>query len=75
MTVTAYVLTCDEADVVPAVSTSAAFVPASCSAAYFAPSPSVLPPLSMVDAGAIGMAILSAWAIARGWKVLSRFGG
>lgn len=69
---TAYVLTCDEANVVPASASSTAYTPATCSAPYFAPSPSFLPPLSMVDGGAIGMAILSAWAMAFGWKSLRR---
>jgi hypothetical protein len=70
--VTAYVLTCDEVNVVPASSSSAGTTPASCTAPYFAPVPSFLPPLSMVDGGAIGMAILAAWAMAFGWKSLRR---
>lgn len=68
----AYVLTCDEVSVVPAASSSSGFVPASCAAPYYAPAPSFLPALSMVDGGAIGVAILSAWAMAFGWKSLRR---
>ncbi len=67
-----YVLTCDEANVVPASSTSAGVVAASCTSPYFAPQPSFIPALSMSDGALIGMAILAAWAIAAGWKTLGR---
>lgn len=68
---TSYVLTCDEANVIPASSSSTGTVAASCSAPYYAPAPSFLPALSMADGGAIGLAILAAWAIAKGWVMLS----
>jgi len=70
--VTAYVLTCDEANVVPASSTSAGTTAASCTSPYYAPQASLVPALSMSDGALIGMAILAVWAIAAGWKMLGR---
>ena len=69
---TAYVLTCDEANVVPASSTSAGTTVASCTSPYYAPQPSFVPALSMSDGALIGMAIIAVWAIAAGWKTIGR---
>lgn len=68
----AYVLTCDEANVVPASSTSAGTVPASCTSAYFAPEASLLPSLSITDGITISLGVLVVWAIGFGIKSIRR---
>lgn len=69
---TAYVLTCDEANVVPASSTSAGTTPASCTVPYFAPQQGVLPSLSIGDGITISMAVCAVWAIGFGIKSIRR---
>lgn len=59
----AYVLTCDEANYVPASSTSSGATPASCTAPYYAPQQGVLPPLSIADGITISLSIMVVWAI------------
>lgn len=67
-----YVLTCDEANVVPASSTSAGVVAASCTSPYYAPQEGVLPPLSIADGVTISMAVLAVWAVGFGIKSMRR---
>lgn len=68
----AYVLTCDEANVVPAAATSAGLVGSSCTAPYYAPAPSLVPALSAGQGASLGMAIVAVWACAWAWRVLHR---
>ena len=64
MDTTTYVQVCAPAD----MNTSAGV----CSNPQWEPQPSFFPSLSVADGGTIASAILACWAVAHGYKVLTR---
>lgn len=69
---TQYVLTCDEANVVPGEATSTGTTAASCTAAYFAPQATLLPSLDITSGITISIAVLAVWAVGFGIKSIRR---
>ena len=61
---TAYVLVCDEANYDAQAGT--------CSAPYYAPQPSLLPPLTISDGITISIAIIALWAVGFGIRSIRR---